>query len=71
MITQQVLDSSPAFHLRQAADESRAPSIIGEHWIDHLDAGVISQSVSLTTSNLKTSGFPCTPELESLDTCPV
>ena len=37
VITQQVLDSSPAFHLRQAADESRAPSIIGEHWIDHLD----------------------------------
>ena len=39
VITQQVLDSSPAFHLRQAADESRAPTIIGEHWIDHLDAG--------------------------------
>ena len=38
VITQQVLDSSPAFHLRRAADESRAPSIIGEHWIDHLDA---------------------------------
>ena len=38
-ITQQVLDSSPAFHLRWAADESRAPSIIGDHWIDHLDAG--------------------------------
>ena len=39
VITQQVLDSSPAFHLRWAANESRAPSIIGEHWIDHLDAG--------------------------------
>ena len=38
VITQQVLDSSPTFHLRWAADESRAPSIIGEHWIDHLDA---------------------------------
>ena len=38
VITQQVLDSSPAFHLRWAANESRAPSIIGEHWIDHLDA---------------------------------
>ena len=38
VITQQVLDSSPTFHLRQAADESRAPSIIGEYWIDHLDA---------------------------------
>ena len=37
VITQQVLDSSPAFHLRWAADESRAPSIIGEYWIDHLD----------------------------------
>ena len=39
VITQQVLDSSPAFHLRRAANESRAPSIIGEHWIGHLDAG--------------------------------
>ena len=38
MITQQVLDSSPTFHLRRAANESRAPSIIGEYWIDHLDA---------------------------------
>ena len=39
VITQQVLDSSPAFHLRWAADESRAPTVIGEHWIDHLNAG--------------------------------
>ena len=39
VITQQVLNSSPTFHLRRVADESRAPSIIGEHWIDHLDAG--------------------------------
>ena len=39
VITQQVLESSPAFHLRRAADESRAPTVIGEHWIDHLDAG--------------------------------
>ena len=39
VITQQVLDSSPTFHLRWAADESRAPTVIGEHWIDHLDAG--------------------------------
>ena len=38
VITQQVLNSSPAFHLRRAADESRAPTVIGEHWIDHLDA---------------------------------
>ena len=38
VITQQVLDSAPTFHLRRAADESRAPSIIGEYWIDHLDA---------------------------------
>ena len=39
VITQQVLDSSPTFHLRQATNESRAPTVIGEHWIDHLDAG--------------------------------
>ena len=39
VITQRVLDSSPTFHLRWAADETRAPTVIGEHWIDHLDAG--------------------------------
>ena len=39
VITQRVLDSSPAFHLRWVADETRAPTVIGEHWIDHLDAG--------------------------------
>ena len=39
VITQQVLDSSPAFHLRRAANESWAPTVIGEHWIDHLDTG--------------------------------
>ena len=36
-VTQQLLDSSPDFRLRRAADESRSPKIIGEHWIDHLD----------------------------------
>ena len=39
VVTQQVLDFSPAFHLRWAADENRPPTVIGEHWIDHLDAG--------------------------------
>ena len=38
-ITQQVLDSSPTFHLRRAANETRPPAVIGTHWIDHLDAG--------------------------------
>ena len=38
-ITQQVLDSSPTFHLRRAADETHPPAVIGVHWIDHLDAG--------------------------------
>ena len=39
VITQRVLDSSPTFHLRRAANETRAHTVIGEHWIDHLDAG--------------------------------
>ena len=30
---------SPTFHLRRVADETQAPTVIGEHWIDHLDAG--------------------------------
>ena len=36
-VTQEVLDSSPTFHLRQAADKTRPPTVIGAHWIDHLD----------------------------------
>ena len=39
VVTQQVLDSSPTFCLRRVADETRPPAVIGEHWIDHLDAG--------------------------------
>ena len=38
-VTQQVLDSSPTFHLRWVADKTRPPTVIGAHWIDHLDAG--------------------------------
>ena len=36
-VTQEVLDSSPTFHLRRAADETHPPAVIGAHWIDHLD----------------------------------
>ena len=36
-VTQEALDSSPAFHLRRAADKTRPPTVIGTHWIDHLD----------------------------------
>ena len=36
-VTQKILDSSPTFHLRRAADEARPPTVIGAHWIDHLE----------------------------------
>ena len=36
-VTQEVLDSSPTFHLRRVADETHPPTVIGVHWIDHLD----------------------------------
>ena len=36
-VTQEALDSSPTFHLRRAADETHLPTVIGTHWIDHLD----------------------------------
>ena len=36
-VTQEVLDSSPTFCLRQAVDETRPPTVIGMHWIDHLN----------------------------------
>ena len=36
-VTQEILDSSPNFHLRWAANETRPPMVIGAHWIDHLD----------------------------------
>ena len=37
--TQQVLNSSPTFCLRQTADETHPPTVIGEHWMDYLDTG--------------------------------
>ena len=37
-VTQNALDSSPIFHLRRTADETCPPTVIGMHWIDHLDA---------------------------------
>ena len=36
-VTQHALDSSPTFHLRRAADKTRPLTVIGTHWIDHLD----------------------------------
>ena len=36
-VTQEVLDSSSTFQLRRVADETRPPTVIGAHWIDHLD----------------------------------
>ena len=36
-VTQEVLESSPDFHLRWAADETCPPMIIGVHWIDLLN----------------------------------
>ena len=36
--TQQVLDSSPTFQLRRAADESCTPTVIGERWVDYLES---------------------------------
>ena len=36
-VTQEILDSSPTFHLRWVANETHPPTVIGAHWIDHLD----------------------------------
>ena len=36
-VTQEVLDSLPDCHLRRAADETHPPTVIGAHWIDHLN----------------------------------
>ena len=33
--SRQDIDSSPIFALRRAADESRSPSIIGQHWVPY------------------------------------
>ena len=35
--SQQDIDSSPIFALRRVADESRPPSIIGQHWVPYLE----------------------------------
>ena len=36
--TQEDFDSSPGFRLRRVVDETRPPTVIGEHWINHLDS---------------------------------
>ena len=36
--TQEDFDSSPDFQLRWVVDETHPPTVIGEHWIDHLDS---------------------------------
>ena len=36
--TQEDFNSSPDFRLRRAVDETRPPTVIGKHWIDHLDS---------------------------------
>ena len=36
-VTQEVLDSSHAFHLRWVANKTHPPTVIGVHWIDHLN----------------------------------
>ena len=35
--TQEVFDSSPSFQLRWVVDKTHPPTVIGKHWIDHLD----------------------------------
>ena len=35
--TQEDFNSSPGFRLRWAVDETHPPTVIGKHWIDHLD----------------------------------
>ena len=36
--TQEDFNSSPNFQLRRAVNKTRPPTVIGEHWIDHLDS---------------------------------
>ena len=36
--TQEDFNSSPGFRLRRVVDETHPPTVIGKHWIDHLDS---------------------------------
>ena len=36
--TQEDFDSSPSFQLRRVVDETCPPTVIGKHWIDHLNS---------------------------------
>ena len=69
-VTQEALDSSPTFHLRQVADETHPPTVIGAHWIDCLDDEGLIASANPMTSSLRMSGCPCTLELGSPGMCP-
>ena len=68
-VTQNALDSSPAFHLRRAADKTRPPTVIGVHWIDHLDSDGRIAKCKPHNFKFEASGCPCTLELESPGMC--
>ena len=62
--SRQDIDSSPIFALRRAADESRPPSIIGQHWVPYLEQkGHLKSIASLKTFPIRMGGCPCTPGL--------
>ena len=50
----EAIDSSPIFALRRAADETRVPDIIGEHWIPYLgEMGLLADCPPRDLSSLE------------------
>ena len=69
-VTQEVLDSSSAFHLRWPADETRPPMVIGAHWIDHLNNDGRIAKCKPHDFKFEDEWLPCTLELGSPGMCP-
>ena len=58
--SRQDINSSPIFALRRAADESRSPSIIGEHWVPYLKQKGHLMDCKPKDFSYKDGGCPCT-----------
>ena len=69
-VTQKILDTSPIFHLRQAANEAHPPTVIGTHWIDHLEGEGCITTYKPHNFKFEEGWLPCTLELGLPGRCP-
>ena len=60
--TQEDFDSSPDFQLRRVVNKAHPLTVIGEHWIDHLDSKGHLAKCKPNAFKYEDEWLPCTPE---------